>query len=41
VSAKVKVFPPNELDALVIDGQLKVCGNAFTLRPLVPGTTGT
>jgi hypothetical protein len=40
-SAKVKVFPPNELDALVFDGKFKVCGNAFTLRPLVAGSSGT
>jgi hypothetical protein len=40
VSAQIKVFPPNELDALVFPGQFKVCGNAFTIRPLVAGTTG-
>jgi hypothetical protein len=40
-SAKVKVFPPNELDALVIDGKFKVCGNMFTVRPLVSGSTGS
>src|SRR5262249_26482893 len=39
-SAKIKVFPPNELEALVFPGEFKVCGNAFTIRPLVAGTTG-
>ena len=40
VSTQIKVFPPNELDALVFPGQFKVCGDAFTIRPLVAGTTG-
>jgi hypothetical protein len=40
VSAQIKVFPPNELDALTFPGQFKVCGDAFTIRPLVAGTTG-
>jgi hypothetical protein len=40
VSTQIKVFPPNELDALMFPGQFKVCGGAFTIRPLVAGTTG-
>lgn len=40
-STKIRVFPPNELEALVFPGELKVCGNAFTIRPLVAGPTGT
>jgi Domain of unknown function (DUF4232) len=40
LSAQIKVFPPNELDALTFPGQFKVCGDAFTIRPLVAGTTG-
>jgi hypothetical protein len=40
VSTQLKVFPPNELGALVFPGQFKVCGGAFTIRPLVAGTTG-
>ena len=39
-STQIKVFPPNELEALVFPGQFKVCGGAFTIRPLVAGTTG-
>ena len=40
VSTQLKVFPPNELEALVFPGQFKVGGGAFTIRPLVAGTTG-
>ncbi len=32
-SASVKVFPPNELDALTAPLQLRVCGNMFSVRP--------
>jgi len=39
-STQIKVFPPNELEALAFPGQFKVCGGAFTIRPLVAGTTG-
>ena len=39
-STQIKVFPPNELEALVFPGKFKVCGGAFTIRPLVAGTTG-
>ena len=39
-STKVRVFPPNELDALEIAGKVTVCGNLFSVSPLVAGTTG-
>ena len=39
-SAKVRVFPPNELDAIEIAGTVTVCGNLFSLSPLVAGTSG-
>jgi hypothetical protein len=39
-SAKVRVFPPNELDAIEIAGQVTVCGNMFSVSPLMAGTTG-
>ena len=39
-STSVKVFPPNELDALTAPLQLRVCGNMFSVRPVVPGSHG-
>ncbi len=39
-SVKVRVFPPNELDSLDIAGEVTVCGNSFSLSPLVAGATG-
>ncbi len=39
-SAKVRIFPPNELDAIEIAGKVTVCGNTFSVSPVVAGTTG-
>jgi hypothetical protein len=39
-STKVRVFPPNELDALEVAGAVTVCGNTFSITPLVAGTAG-
>jgi hypothetical protein len=38
-SAKMKVFPPNELDAIVFPAVYTACGG-FIVRPFVAGTTG-
>jgi hypothetical protein len=37
---KVRVFPPNELDAIEFAGTVTVCGNMFSVSPLVAGMTG-
>jgi hypothetical protein len=39
VSTSVKVFPPDELDALTVPGALQTCGGDFTITPMVAGTT--
>jgi hypothetical protein len=39
-SSRVRVFPPNELDALEVAGAVTVCGDLFSIRPLVSGTAG-
>jgi hypothetical protein len=39
-STSVKVFPPNELDSLTAPLKLTVCGNMFSVRPLVAGSNG-
>jgi hypothetical protein len=39
-SAKVRVYPPNELNALEVAGAVTVCGNMFSITPLVAGTAG-
>jgi hypothetical protein len=39
-SAKVRVYPPNELDALDVAGAITVCGNLFSITPVVAGTAG-
>ena len=39
-STRVKVYPPNEVDALVVAGRFTACGG-FTVRPVVVGPTGT
>jgi Protein of unknown function (DUF4232) len=33
-SVSIKVFPPNQHDALTIPGVLQVCGNEFTATPM-------
>jgi hypothetical protein len=37
-SVSVKVFPPNELDAITAPGVFTVCGNQFDVAPVVSGT---
>lgn len=37
-SVKIKVFPPNELDAITAPGVVTVCGNQFDVAPVVSGT---
>ena len=39
-STRVKVYPPNEVDPLVVAGRFTACGG-FTVRPVVAGPTGT
>jgi len=34
-STSVKVFPPDELDALTASGSITVCGNTFSVTPMV------
>ncbi len=33
-SASIKVYPPNQLDALTIAGAFQVCGDEFTVTPM-------
>ncbi len=37
-SVKVKVFPPNELDAITTSGAFTVCGSTFDVSPVATGT---
>ncbi|MFI0720926.1 DUF4232 domain-containing protein [Streptomyces sp. NPDC021224] len=39
-SAKVRVYPPGSRASLVVDGQLTVCDELFTITPLAAGRTG-
>jgi hypothetical protein len=39
-SAQMRVFPPNQTEALTFDAAFQVCGG-FTVTTMVPGDTGT
>jgi hypothetical protein len=39
-SAKVRVYPPGSRASLVVDGELTICDELFTITPLAAGRTG-
>ncbi|MFI0900683.1 DUF4232 domain-containing protein [Streptomyces sp. NPDC020983] len=39
-SAKVRVYPPGSRASLVVDGEVTVCDELFTITPLAAGRTG-
>ncbi|HVN52111.1 MAG TPA: DUF4232 domain-containing protein [Acidimicrobiales bacterium] len=36
-STSVKIYPPDELDSVTAPGSITVCGNTFTVTPMVSG----
>ena len=39
-SSSVKIYPPDELDSLTAPGSITICGNTFSVTPIVAGASG-